>query len=65
MLNAARRIAAEKKREIVVGVAPTLEEQYFRTLFNLEGVRLITGLTYEVMANADFAFVTSGTATST
>jgi lipid-A-disaccharide synthase len=63
MLSAARRIAAEKEMEIVVGVAPTLEERYFRTLYNLEGVRLITGLTYEVMANADFAFVTSGTAT--
>jgi lipid-A-disaccharide synthase len=63
MLSAARRIAAEKEMEIVVGVAPTLEEQYFRTLYNLKGVRLITGLTYEVMANADFAFVTSGTAT--
>lgn len=63
MLSAARRIAAEKDMEIVVGVAPTLEEQYFRILYNLKGVRLIIGLTYEVMANADFAFVTSGTAT--
>jgi lipid-A-disaccharide synthase len=63
MLGAARRIAAEKEMEIVVGIAPTLEERYFRTLYNLEGVRLISGLTYEVMANADFAFVTSGTAT--
>jgi lipid-A-disaccharide synthase len=29
----------------------------------LKGVHFIKGLTYEVMANADFAFVTSGTAT--
>jgi lipid-A-disaccharide synthase len=63
MLSAARRIAAEMEMEIVVGIAPTLEEQYFQTLYNLKGVRLITGLTYEVMANADFALVTSGTAT--
>ena len=63
MLGAARRIAAEKEMEIVVGIAPTLEERYFRTLYSLEGVHLIKGLTYEVMANADFAFVTSGTAT--
>jgi lipid-A-disaccharide synthase len=63
MLSAARRIAAEKDMEIVVGVAPTIEEQYFRTLYNLKDVHLITGLTYDVMTNADFAFVTSGTAT--
>jgi lipid-A-disaccharide synthase len=63
MLSAARRIADEQNMEIVVGIAPTLEEQYFKTLYNLQGVRLITGLTYEVMANADFALVTSGTAT--
>jgi lipid-A-disaccharide synthase len=63
MLAAARRIAAEKDMEIVVGVAPTLEETYFRTLYNVQGVHLISGLTYDLMANADFAFVTSGTAT--
>jgi lipid-A-disaccharide synthase len=63
MLNAARRIATEKDLEIILGIAPTLEEEYFRTLYDTNGVRLIKGLTYEVMANADFAFVTSGTAT--
>ena len=63
MLSAARMISAENNAEIVVGIAPTLEEEYFRTLYNLKGVHFIKGLTYEVMANADFAFVTSGTAT--
>jgi lipid-A-disaccharide synthase len=63
MLSAAQKIAAKKGIEIVVGIAPTLEEQYFRTLYHIEGVRLISGLTYDVIANADFAFVTSGTAT--
>jgi lipid-A-disaccharide synthase len=63
MLNAAQRIAAKKEIEIVVGIAPTLEEQYFRTLYRMKNVRLISGLTYDVIANADFAFVTSGTAT--
>ena len=63
MLSAARRIALELDTEIVVGIAPTLDENYFRTLYNVEGVHLVKDLTYEVMANADFAIVTSGTAT--
>jgi lipid-A-disaccharide synthase len=63
MLAAARHIAAVRNVEVVVGVAPTLDEQYFRTLYKLPHVHLIKGMAYEVMANADFAFVTSGTAT--
>lgn len=63
MLSAAMTIAAEMNMEVAVGIAPTLEEQYFKTLFNLNGVRLIKGATYELMDNADFAIVTSGTAT--
>jgi lipid-A-disaccharide synthase len=63
MLSAARLISRQNNAEIVVGLAPTLEEEYFRTLYDLKGVHFIKGLTYEVMANADFAFVTSGTAT--
>ncbi len=63
MLAAARLIASVRELEIVVGVAPTIDEQFFRTLYNLHDVHLVTGMIYEVMANADFAFVTSGTAT--
>lgn len=63
MLSAALMINEKRNIEIVVGVAPTLDEKYFQTFYNLKGVHLIKGLTYEVMANADFAFVTSGTAT--
>jgi lipid-A-disaccharide synthase len=63
MLTAARRVAGEVGAEVVVGVAPTFQEEYFRTLFNLEGVKLVSDATYELMSNADFAFVTSGTAT--
>ncbi len=48
---------------VVLAVAPTLDEHHFRTLFAVEGVRLIKGATYDVMANADLALVTSGTAT--
>jgi lipid-A-disaccharide synthase len=63
MLSAVRRMSEKKDVEILVGVAPTLEENYFRTLYNVQGIHLVKGLTYELMANADFAFVTSGTAT--
>lgn len=63
MLGAAKRIARERDMEIVVAVAPTLDEEYFRTMHQVEGVRLIKGATYDVMAHAAFALVTSGTAT--
>ncbi len=63
MLKAARIVAEQKDVEIVVAVAPTLDEKYLRMLFNLDGIHLIREQTYEVMANADLAFVTSGTAT--
>jgi lipid-A-disaccharide synthase len=63
MLQAAKGIAGERNMEIAVGVAPTLEEKYFRTFFNVNGVHLIKGATYELMQHAQFAFVTSGTAT--
>ncbi len=63
MIRAARRVAAEEGMEIVVAVAPTLEESFFRTLFNLDDVRLVKGATYDVMSQSHFAFVTSGTAT--
>ena len=63
MLKASKEIAARLDMEVAVAVAPTLEERYFRTLYPVEGVHLIRGATYEVMAHADFALVTSGTAT--
>ncbi|MBN1396419.1 MAG: lipid-A-disaccharide synthase [Bacteroidetes bacterium] len=63
MLGAAGKIAAQKEIEIIIGIAPTIDEKYFRTLYNIKGIHLISNLTYDVMDNADFAFVTSGTAT--
>lgn len=63
MLRAARGVAAELDMEIAVGVAPTLEEKYFKTFFKVDGVHLLKGATYELMQHARFAFVTSGTAT--
>ena len=63
MLSAARGIVAQDDVNVAVGVAPTLEEKYFKTMYNVEGVHLITGATYDLMAHSDVAIVTSGTAT--
>ncbi len=63
MLSAARQIAAELGVEVAVGIAPTLEEDYFRRVYSVDGIHLIKGATYELMENADLAIVTSGTAT--
>lgn len=63
MLRSARIIAASEEMEIAVAVAPTLEENHFRTFYNLEGVHLVKGATYDLMSHAHFALVTSGTAT--
>jgi lipid-A-disaccharide synthase len=62
MLRAGRTIAKAESMEIVIAVAPTLQEEHFRT-FYVDGVHLVKDASYDVMANADFALVTSGTAT--
>lgn len=63
MLQAARNVAAAMDMEIVIAVAPTLDPKYFSTMHKLDGIHLVQGATYDVMAHADFAMVTSGTAT--
>lgn len=63
MLDAAKRIARQADMEVAISVAPTLDETFFRTFFDLDGFRLVKGATYELMQHADFALVTSGTAT--
>jgi lipid-A-disaccharide synthase len=63
MLQAAKGIAREMDMDVGVGVAPTLEEQFFRTFYSVEGIHLVKGATYELMHYGKFALVTSGTAT--
>jgi lipid-A-disaccharide synthase len=63
MLRAGRTIAKAESMELVVAVAPTLQEEHFRTFYNVDGIHLVKNASYEVMANSDFALVTSGTAT--
>jgi lipid-A-disaccharide synthase len=40
-----------------------LREEHFQPFYNIEGVHFVKNASYEVMGNADFALVTSGTAT--
>ncbi len=63
MVSSARALASEDECEVAVGVAPSLEEKYFQTLFRVKDMHLIKGATYDLMKHADFALVTSGTAT--
>ena len=63
MLKGARTIADELEMQVAVAVAPTLEEKHFQPFYHLEGIHLIKDATYELMDYADFALVTSGTAT--
>jgi lipid-A-disaccharide synthase len=63
ILSAGKTLAVEFDMQLAVGVAPTLEERYFRALYATEGVPLVKGATYELMDHAAFAIVTSGTAT--
>ncbi len=64
MLRAARRLSAEMGVQVAVGVASNLGAGVLRRyLANDDRVRLIEHATYDVMAYADSAIVTSGTAT--
>lgn len=63
MLKAARMVEAEEGVELVLALAPTLREDHLRMFYNLDGIHVVSGASYEVMGNADFALVTSGTAT--
>lgn len=63
MLSAARAVARERNMQVVIGVAPTLDEGYFRTMHGTDTIPLVRGATYDLMHHAAFALVTSGTAT--
>ncbi|MBP8975346.1 MAG: lipid-A-disaccharide synthase [Bacteroidetes bacterium] len=63
MLSAARQIKEKIDCEIIIAVAPTLEQKYFRTLYDVQGMHLVQNMTYDVVAHARCALVTSGTAT--
>ena len=64
MARSAQQIAAERSMEIVVAVAPHLEEEYLRTKLP-PGARVtfVRNETHNVMKHSALALVTSGTAT--
>ncbi len=64
MVEAARRVRNSVFCEVAIGVAPNLGSDVVRSIAGpLEGIRLIEDGTYDLMAHADAAIVTSGTAT--
>jgi lipid-A-disaccharide synthase len=64
LLTAARRLKAELEIQVVVGVASNLGSSFLRGfLHDAADVTLVENATYDVMAYANAAIVTSGTAT--
>lgn len=64
MALAAATLQREFHCEVAVGMAPNLREDLYHQIVSLhQGFHLVSGATYDLMRNADLAFVTSGTAT--
>lgn len=63
MLRVAQRLREHHDVHVAVGVAPNLGSEAYRRMAGDGAVHLIEHATYEVMAHADTAIVTSGTAT--
>ncbi|MFI5252671.1 MAG: lipid-A-disaccharide synthase [Bacteroidota bacterium] len=64
MIGAARMLLQQLGAQIVVGVAPSLDNAYVKSFIRDEGLmQCINHATYDVMGNVDIAIVTSGTAT--
>lgn len=61
MIRAAKKF--EKDYELVLAGAPGLDESYYDLFIKDTGVRLVKNQTYDLLANAHAALVTSGTAT--
>jgi lipid-A-disaccharide synthase len=64
MIGAARQLHTESGIQVVVGVASILETEFVRSFLRDDfPVTLVRNATHDVMANANLAIVTSGTAT--
>jgi lipid-A-disaccharide synthase len=64
MALAAATLQREFNCEVAIGMAPNLQEDLYHQIVSLhQGFHLVSGATYDLMRNADLAFVTSGTAT--
>ncbi len=63
MLGSGKRIARQYDMELAVGVASNLPPTLFTERYDIRGVKLVRGATYDLMRSAHFALVTSGTAT--
>lgn len=60
MLKAAKRFP---DHQVALGMAPSQEEDFYRSVADLKGIQLIKARTYDLLDVSDMAMVTSGTAT--
>ena len=64
MIGAARMLHEQLGVEVIVGVASALESDFLKSFVRGDfPIQLVQNATYDIMANADLALVTSGTAT--
>ena len=64
MIGAARMLQKQLGVEVIVGAASALDYDYLKSFVMGDfPIRLVQNATYDIMANADLALVTSGTAT--
>ena len=61
MLQGAQHLL--QTHQIVIAGAPNLDEDYYHSLSAKLPVKILSGLTYDILSSADLALVTSGTAT--
>jgi lipid-A-disaccharide synthase len=64
MAKAASVLQKDFQCEVAIGVAPNLQEVFYRRLLGSSPFfHLVSGATYDLMMDSELAFVTSGTAT--
>lgn len=52
-----------KDYQFVIGAAPSLDIEYYKSFSIKDNIKIVTGRTYELLQNSQAALVTSGTAT--
>jgi lipid-A-disaccharide synthase len=61
MLQAAQKYSSS--HQIVIAGAPNLDAAYYQTICGDKSVKIVFGLTYDLLSSSELALVTSGTAT--
>jgi lipid-A-disaccharide synthase len=62
-VKAANRLADKFNMQIVVACSENMDENIFKSLIRTENFKIIKGFTYDLMKNAKFGIIKSGTST--